>query len=72
MLLHLLGVATPEDLIGRFATVRAPPTFVPPPVAPRWNPKPNPNPNQNQNLNFNPNPNQVMLEKLRRMHGHAA
>ena len=39
---------------------------------PNPNPKPNPNPNPNPNLNFNPNPNQVMLEKLRRMHGHAA
>jgi len=36
VLLHLLGVATPEELIGRFATVRSPPTFVPPAVAPRW------------------------------------
>ena len=56
MLLQLLGVATPEELIGRFATVRAPPTFVPPAVAPRWNPNPNPSPNLNQIPNPNPNP----------------
>jgi hypothetical protein len=36
VLLHLLGLAEPQDFVSRFATLRAPLRFVPPAVAPRW------------------------------------